>query len=48
VKVVERLYWVIKLQARGRRMMFVTAGLFVLNLIQQHEGCGDVTVTPEV
>jgi hypothetical protein len=29
-------------------MKFVTAGLFVLNLVLQHEGSGDVTVAPEV
>jgi hypothetical protein len=57
VKAVERLYWVIKLQARRRSMMSVTAGLLVLNLgllaqalamVPQPAGSGDETVAPQV
>jgi hypothetical protein len=55
VKAVERLYWVIKLQARRRSMMSVTAVLLVLNLgllaqalVPQHAGSGDETVAPQV
>jgi hypothetical protein len=58
VKAVERLYWAIKLQARRRSMMSVTAGLLVLNLgllaqalamVPQHAGSGiDETVATQV
>jgi hypothetical protein len=49
-KAVERLYWVIKLKARRRSMMFGMAGLLFLNLgliVQALAKYCYITVDPE-